>query len=124
MEGVRVGGIQSCNTRTLKYRYRIGNGLWTVFVACTIAKPLRITSDFFTIQGNKSCVCESFFRDRKKRWLRKLRCDCQRINKTRLRQMGFCIGAVQNTKDRARGARDGMQCFLCVRHPKVTSLAG
>ena len=52
MEGVRVGGIQSCNTRALKYRYRIGNGLWAVFVACTIAKPLRITSDFFTIQGN------------------------------------------------------------------------
>ena len=52
MEGVRVGGIQSCNTRALKYRYRTGNGLWAVFVAITIAKPLRITSDFFTIQGN------------------------------------------------------------------------
>ena len=34
------------------------------------------------------------------------------------------LALYKTQKDRARGARDGMQCFLCVRHPKVTSLAG
>ena len=117
---LRVGGIQSYNTRALKYRCFIGNWLWMVFVACTIAKPLRITSDFFTIQGNNLVfVNDSLEIERKGGFV-----NSDVIAKESTKHASGRWDSAQNTNDRARGARDGMQCFLCVRHPKVTSLAG
>ena len=94
------------------------------FVACAIAKPLRITSDFFTIQGNNLVFVNHSLEIERKGGFVNSDVIAKGSTKHAPSRWYSALALYKTQKDRARGARDGMQCFLCVRNPKVTSLAG